>query len=281
MTTDFKTKRAVFAALKLIACVFVGAIMLYPFWWMLTGTFKTAKEIIQIPPTFFPHEFTFENKKYVFESADVVGKMYINSFVVAISVPLLQTLVCLPAAYAFAKLRFPGKNVIFMFFMGALMLPGQLTMITNYSTIIKLNLINKLTGVILLGIFSAFAIFMMRQFIAGLPREVDDAAKMDGCGFWGTFLRIGLPLSMPIVSVNLILCFNAAWGDFFTPMLILRKLEKMTLSLGMTVIQGAYGTQSRAVMVAMLTMSIIPVIAVFFIFRDKLIAGIATSGLKL
>ena len=281
MKTEIKLKTVIYAVLKLIACVLVAIIMLYPFWWMLTGTFKTAGEIIRIPPTFFPNDFTLENIKYVFESADIVGKMYVNSFIVALSVPVLQTIICLPAAYAFAKLKFPAKNIIFMLFMGALMLPGQLTMITNYSTIIKLNLINKLTGVILLGIFSAFAIFMMRQFIAGLPREVDDAAKMDGCGFWGTFLRIGIPLSVPIISVNLILCFNAAWGDFFTPMLVLRKLDKMTLSLGMTVIQGAYGTQSRSVMVAMLTLSIIPVIVVFFVFRKKLIAGIATSGLKM
>lgn len=281
MKTEIKLKTVIYAVLKLIACVLVAIIMLYPFWWMLTGTFKTAGEIIRIPPTFFPNDFTLENIKYVFESADIVGKMYVNSFIVALSVPVLQTIICLPAAYAFAKLKFPAKNIIFMLFMGALMLPGQLTMITNYSTIIKLNLINKLTGVILLGIFSAFAIFMMRQFIAGLPREVDDAAKMDGCGFWGNFLRIGIPLSVPIISVNLILCFNAAWGDFFTPMLILRKLDKMTLSLGMTVIQGAYGTQSRSVMVAMLTLSIIPVIVVFFVFRKKLIAGIATSGLKM
>lgn len=281
MKTEIKLKTVIYAVLKLIACVLVAIIMLYPFWWMLTGTFKTAGEIIRIPPTFFPNHFTLENIKYVFESADIVGKMYVNSFIVALSVPVLQTIICLPAAYAFAKLKFPAKNIIFMLFMGALMLPGQLTMITNYSTIIKLNLINKLTGVILLGIFSAFAIFMMRQFIAGLPREVDDAAKMDGCGFWGAFLRIGIPLSVPIISVNLILCFNAAWGDFFTPMLILRKLDKMTLSLGMTVIQGAYGTQSRSVMVAMLTLSIIPVVVVFFVFRKKLIAGIATSGLKM
>lgn len=281
MKTNYKIKKIFLSVFKLFVCIIVGTVMLYPFWWMLTGTFKTAGEIIRIPPTFFPHEFTFENIKFVFQSADIVGKMYINSFIVALSVPLLQTIVCLPAAYAFAKLKFPGKNIIFMFFMGAMMLPGQLTMITNYSTVIKLNLINKLSGVILLGIFSSFAIFMMRQFIAGLPRDVDDAAKIDGCGFWGAFLRIGVPLSVPIISVNLILCFNAAWGDFFTPMLILRRMEKMTLSIGMTVIQGAFGTQSRAVTVAMLTMSIIPVIVVFFVFRDKLIAGIATSGLKL
>ena len=201
-------------------------------------------------------------------------------FVVNIGYALLQTIVCLPAAYAFAKLRFPGKNIVFMAFMGSMMLPGQLTIITNNITMVDLKLVNNLMSVILLSIFSAFAIFMMKQYFMNLPKDLDDAAKIDGCSIWGAFLFVDVPLAMPIVSVNLILCFNSAWGGFFLPMIFLRKMEVMTVPLGMTVLQGAYNTESKAVLVAALMLSIVPVVIIFFLFRKQLIAGIATSGLK-
>ena len=267
-------------ALKFLLAFVVACIMLYPFWWMLTGAFKTALEISELPPTFFPREPTLENFDVIFGQADVFGQMYINSIIIAIAVPLLQTIVCLPAAYAFAKLRFPGKNIVFMAFMGSMMLPGQLTIITNNITMVDLKLVNNLMSVILLSIFSAFAIFMMKQYFMNLPKDLDDAAKIDGCSIWGAFLFVDVPLAMPIVSVNLILCFNSAWGGFFLPMIFLRKMEVMTVPLGMTVLQGAYNTESKAVLVAALMLSIVPVVIIFFLFRKQLIAGIATSGLK-
>ena len=267
-------------ALKFLLAFVVACIMLYPFWWMLTGAFKSALEISELPPTFFPREPTLENFDVIFGQADVFGQMYINSIIIAIAVPLLQTIVCLPAAYAFAKLRFPGKNIVFMAFMGSMMLPGQLTIITNNITMVDLKLVNNLMSVILLSIFSAFAIFMMKQYFMNLPKDLDDAAKIDGCSIWGAFLFVDVPLAMPIVSVNLILCFNSAWGGFFLPMIFLRKMEVMTVPLGMTVLQGAYNTESKAVLVAALMLSIVPVVIIFFLFRKQLIAGIATSGLK-
>lgn len=276
-----RLKELVWGILKFLLAFFVACIMLYPFWWMLTGAFKTALEISALPPTFFPMDPTLENFDVIFGQADVFGQMYINSIIIAVAVPLLQTVICLPAAYAFAKLRFPGKNIVFMAFMGSMMLPGQRTIIANNITIINLGLVNNLLSVILLSIFSAFAIFMMKQYFMNLPKDLDDAAKIDGCSIWGAFLFVDVPLAMPIVSVNLILCFNSAWGGFFLPMIFLRKIDVMTVPLGMTVLQGAYNTQSKAVLVAALLLSIVPVVIIFFAFRKKLIAGIATSGLKM
>ena len=277
----FRLQALVWGILKFLLAFFVACIMLYPFWWMLTGAFKTAREISVLPPTFLPMDPTLENFEVIFGQVDIFGQMYINSIIIAVAVPLLQTVICLPAAYAFAKLRFPGKNIVFMAFMGSMMLPGQLTIIANNITIINLGLVNNLLSVILLSIFSAFAIFMMKQYFMNLPKDLDDAAKIDGCSIWGAFLFVDVPLAMPIVSVNLILCFNSAWGGFFLPMIFLRRIDVMTVPLGMTVLQGAYNTQSRAVLVAALLLSIVPVVIIFFVFRKKLIAGIATSGLKM
>lgn len=281
MTKNITVGRVLSISAKILICGIISIIMIYPLWWMFTGAFKTMGELIQNPPTFFPIHPTLENIKIILGKSSIMGRMYLNSIVVSVAIPILQTVICLPAAYAFAKLKFPGNKIIFLVFLSAMMLPGQLTIITNYLTMVKLKLLNNLMSLLLLGVFSAFCIFMIKQYFMSLPKDLDDAAKIDGCSIVGVFLRIGIPLAMPIISVNLILCFNAAWGDFFTPMIFLRKIEAMTLPIGMTVLQGAYNTQSRAVVVAALAMSIVPVIIVFFVFRKKLIAGIATSGLKM
>lgn len=285
-TTDkFKNKywrkRAIAAAVKLLIGLVVAVIMIYPLWYMVTGSFKDPLEFVKTPPTFLPKEPTLDNFKEVLGKTSLIGTFYANSFTVSLTIPVLQTVICLPAAYAFARLRFPCKNLIFMLFMGAMMLPGQMTMITNYITMIKLNLQNELISLILLGAFSMLAIFMMRQFFMNLPKELEEAAKIDGCSEFGAFLRIAAPLAKSIVAVNVILCFNGAWGDFFGPMILLRSTEKMTLPLGMTIIQGAYATTSRAVVTAALTLSIIPSAIVYFVFRKQLISGIASSGLKM
>lgn len=274
-------KNIVCIALKVIFSVLIAVIMIYPLWYMVTGSFKDPIEFVKTPPTFFPEEATLDNFKEVLGKTSLLGTFYKNSFIVSLAIPVLQTVVCLPAAYSFARLRFPGKNFVFMMFMGAMMVPGQMTMITNYVTMIKLNLVNSLTALILLGMFSTLAIFMMRQYFMNLPKELEEAAKIDGCSEFGAFLRIAAPLAKPIIAVNLILCFNGTWGDFFGPMILLRSTEKMTLPLGMTIIQGAYATTSRSVVVAALTLSIVPAMTIYFLFRKQLISGIASSGLKM
>ena len=274
-------KRTAVCLVKFLISFIVAVIMIYPLWYMVTGSFKDPIEFVKTPPSFFPEKPILDNFKEVLGKTNLIGTFYMNSFTVALTIPILQTVVCLPAAYAFARLRFPCKNFIFMLFMGAMMLPGQMTMITNYVTMIKLNLQNKLLSLILLGVFSTLAIFMMRQYFMNLPRELEEAAKIDGCSEFGAFLRIAAPLAKSIVAVNVILCFNGVWGDFFGPMILLRSTEKMTLPLGMTIIQGAYATTSRAVVTAALTLSIIPSTIIYFLFRKQLISGIASSGLKM
>lgn len=277
-----KTKRIINKVIRFIVSSIIFVIMVYPLWWLFTSVFKDADEINRIPPTLLAINPTFENIRIIMDKFDILGNMFVNSLYVAITIPILQTIVCVLAAYAFAKLKFKGSNILFLIFMASMMIPPQLTMLTNFLTITKIfKLMNNLLSLQLLGIFSAFAIFMLRQHFLTMPKELEEAAMIDGCGPIRTFLHVSLPLAKPIIMVNFILCFNAAWGDFFTPMNFLRDTKKMTLSIGMTVINGAYSVQSPGVMVTALAFSTLPSIIVFFIFRKQLIAGISSTGIKM
>lgn len=176
-----------------VVCIF----MLFPFYFMITSSFKTSAEYMSPQPTFFPHDFSVFGYKTIFAKIDIFGRFFLNSVYVSVLIPLLQTVVCLPAAYALSRLNFRGKNLIFMLFVVAMMLPGQLTIIQNYRTIVKLKLINNLNSLVIISIFSPSCIFMMRQFFLGLPKELEEAGKIDGCNTFQNFLHIVAPLSVP------------------------------------------------------------------------------------
>lgn len=276
-----KTKKITGKIIVVLICLAVCVVMLFPFYYMVISSFKTMEEFMQPVPTMFPHTFTFAGYKLIFDKIEIFGRFFLNSVIVSLVIPVLQTLVCLPAAYALARLNFRGKNVIFILFISAMMIPGQLTIIQNFVTMAKLELNNNLLSIILLGIYSPLCIFMMRQFFLGLPKELEEAGKIDGCNAFKNFLFVVAPLSLPIISTNLILCFNGVWGDFFTPMIMLKTQASMTLPVGLTVIMGALKTQDPTVMMGALTISCLPVIIIFFVFRKRLIGGIASTGLKM
>lgn len=269
---------------KLFLAVFLAVgtiIMIYPFVWMISASFKGVAEMYQIPPTIIPGEPTLGNYKIVFEQIGLLAGMYKNSLIVCTCITVLQTLVASSAAFAFAKMEFPGKNFIFILFMAAMMVPGQLTIIPNYYIIKNLGLMNRLGSLIALGTFSAFAIFLLRQSFLSLPSELNDAAKIDGCGAFRSYLFIHLPLVKSVLAVNAILTFNGAWGDYFNALIFLKKIENMTLPLGLSMLQGMYSTQSPPVTVATMVVALIPVLLVFLIGRRKLIAGVSTTGIKM
>ena len=275
------TKKVIERVLTILLCAVIVIVMLFPFYFMVISSFKTMSEYTAATPTLFPQNITIDGYKLLFDNFDSFGRFFVNSLIVSIVIPILQTIVCLPAAYALARLRFRGKKFLFFLFIAAMMLPGQLTIIQNYVTIVKLKLINNLGSLIILGVYSGSCIFMMRQFFLTLPKELEEAAKIDGCNSFQSFLYIVAPLSLPIISTNFILCFNGVWGDFFTPMLMFKKKQSMTLPVGLNIIMGQLGNSTPTVLLAALTMTCIPVIIIFFIFRKKLIGGIANTGLKM
>jgi multiple sugar transport system permease protein len=272
----------IFLEVILTLFLIVGCIiMIYPFVWMISSSFKSVSEMFMIPPTIIPHDPTLENYKIVLNKMSVLGNMYKNSIIVSGSITIIQIFVCSAAAYVFAKMKFPGKNIIFALFMASMMVPAQLLVIPNYIIIKNLHLINSPVSLILLGSFSAFGVFLMRQFFMTLPNDLNDAAKIDGCGHFVSYFYIHLPLAKSTIAVNSILCFNTAWGDFFNPLIFIKTIKNMTLPLGISLIQGVYSQQSPAVMVTTLVLSIIPVLIVFAFARERLIEGIAMTGIKL
>lgn len=265
-----------------IVLLSIGAlIMVYPFLWMISGSFKDVRELFRIPPTLVPRRPTLANYEIVIEKMTLLGAMYLNSAIVASSIALLQALICSMAAFVLAKLEFVGKKVVFVAFISSLMIPPQLTIIPNYIIIRQLGLIDSIFSLVALGAFSAFAVFLMRQFFMTIPRDLNDAARIDGCGVVRSYALVHLPLAQPVLAVNSILCFNAAWGDYFGPLIFLKTLRKMTLPLGITLIQGVYRQGSPSVLVATLVLSIIPVVVVFLLGRRKIIEGITMTGMKL
>ena len=276
-----KARQIIDKIFVILICTIICIIMLFPFYFMVTSSIKETSEYVNPVPTLFPHSFSTWGYALIFNKIDIFGKFFLNSLYVSLLIPVLQTVVCLPAAYAFARLKFKGKNVLFFILISAMMIPGSLTIIQNFRTMSELHLINNLNSIVLISIFSPSCIFMMRQFFLSLPKELEEAGKIDGANAFQNFLYVIAPLSVPTITVNLILCFNGVWGDFFTPMIFLKQQQSMTLPLGLTVIMGALGTADPTVEMAALTITCIPVLIVFFVFRKKLISGISTTGLKM
>jgi len=271
---------AVVRALKYLPLLVVAIVMVYPFVWMLSASFKEVQEMYRIPPTLIPELFTLDNYIIVFGKVTILGNMFKNSIIVATSVTVIQIFTCSAAAYAFAKLRFPGNQTIFFAFLAAMMIPGQMTIIPVYVIIKHLHLMDSLFSLILMGSFNIFGIFLIRQFFLTVPRDLNDAAKIDGCSPLFSYVYIHLPLAKPVIAVIAILTFNGAWGDFFGPLIFLKSMENMTLPLGISLIQGVYSQQSPTVTITTLVLSIIPVLIVFLLGRKRLISGLTTTGLK-
>ncbi len=265
---------------RTVITLIIAAVMLYPFVWMISGSFKTVSELFRSPPTFIPQHATLENYRVVNQQTSLLGRMYLNSLIIAGSITVLQAVTCSLAAFAFARLQFRGRKVMFGLLMTSLMIPAQLTIIPNFFTMKQLHLIDSRLSLILLGAYSAFGVFLMRTYFMSIPIELHEAARVDGCGAFRSFWHVHLPLAWPIIAVNSVLAFNTAWGDFFTPLIFLKSLDNMTLPLGISLIQGTYSQTSQSVLVATLVVSILPVIVVFLIARRRLIQSVATSGIR-
>lgn len=256
-------------------------VMFYPFVWMISSSFKNIREMYLIPPTLIPSAPTLNNYKVVFGQWNVLGGMYLNSIVTSVSATLLQLTFCAMAGYAFAKLRFPGRNLLFVALMAQMMIPQQLTIIPNYYIIKILGLMDSLGALVILKVFSMVTLFLTRQAFMSLPQELEDAARVDGCGFVRSFWSIHLPLARSVLAVGAVLCFNDVWGDFFNPLIFIKSMKHMTLPLGISMVQGMYSQQSPTVMVATLVVALIPVLVLFLFVRNKLVEGIASTGIKM
>ncbi|GAF21132.1 MULTISPECIES: carbohydrate ABC transporter permease [Shouchella] len=257
----------------------VGAIvMVIPFFWMVSTSFKSYLESMQIPPTVFPEQFRFDNYARVFESADFLT-YYANTIFVTVVRTASQLFLCSMAAYAFARLDFPFKNTLFLVILSVLMVPIQVILIPNYALLSQFGWINTFYALIVPGIFSAFGVFLLRQFFMGIPKELDEAAIMDGCSKWGVYWRVILPNAKPALVALGIFTVLASWNDFMWPLVMTNSADMRVLSVGIANFEGQYSTEYPLLMAAAL-MSTIPMLLMFLFLQKYLIAGIALGGVR-
>lgn len=270
-----------------------GAVtMLLPFLWMISTSLKPESEIFRFPPVWLPRAWQWDNYTRAMQAAPF-GRYFLNTVVYAAAVTCSNLLLCSMAAYAFARLRFRGRHLLFLLTLGTMMVPGQVTMVPVFIMLKRWplmggndwlgigghGLLNSFPGLVLPGAVGAFGIFLLRQFFMTLPRELEDAARIDGCSEAGIYWRIILPLSQPALATLGIFTFTAAWNEFLWPLLVMSKDSMKTLQVGLQVFQTQYTTRWDLLMAGTVVVTI-PVLLIFLAGQRYFTRGIALSGIK-
>jgi ABC-type glycerol-3-phosphate transport system permease component len=252
-----------------------------PFLWIFRGAFSASDaELYRLPPTFHADNLTTGNFGKVTEQVPYY-RFFLNSIVVSSTITVAQLITCSTAGYAFARLRFRGKGVLFAVVIGSLMIPIQVTIVPLFLVMSKMQLTNTLWALILPGVFSAFGIFLLRQHFLALPVELEEAAKLDGAGHFRTFAQVVLPLSGPSIATLGILCFTYWWNDLLLPLVMISDTDRQTLPVGLVLLAGRFSTGSLGTIAAGIAMAIVPVLVVFVVAQRYIVQSIASSGLKL
>lgn len=262
-----------------LALLGFAILMILPFVWMFSTSLRLPIESFTLPPQWIPRQVILENYVRVFELVPFFN-FFLNSLFVSSVTTAGQLFTCSIAAYAFARLRFPGKPIVFMLLMSSLMVPGYMTIVPVFAIIRGLNLADTHWALILPALTSAFGIFLLRQFFLGIPADLEDAARIDGANPWMVFRKVMLPLGMPAMSVLAIFTFNANWNEFFRPLIFLKTWSKFTLPLGIVTLRGIEGTGSISVVLAGVALSVLPVLIIFLFFQRYLIEGITLTGMR-
>ena len=253
-------------------------VTLLPFIWMVLTSLKTQSEAVTIPLQILPNKLLFSNYVSVFKKIPF-AKMYLNTIVSTAVVVSVQVILCSMAAYAFGRIKFPGRNAIFGALLAVLMVPSSFFVLPQYLMIQKMGLLNTIPALFIPGLFSAFGTFLMRQFFMALPNDLEDAARIDGCNHFMIFTKIMFPLVKPGVVALAILTLRSAWNDLMWPMIVNTSPEKMTLSAGLSFLQGQYSTD-YPIMMAGAVLAVLPLLVLFAVFQKQFIEGIALQGIK-
>jgi multiple sugar transport system permease protein len=256
----------------------VAVIMLAPLVWMVILSLETKTEAASFPPVLFPSGLHFGNYAHTW-SAVPFGDFFLNSLAYSAATVAGNLLFCSLAAYAFARLRFFGRDVLFVVLLATLMVPFQVLLIPTFLIVKHIGMVNSVGGLIMPNLCSAFGIFMLRQFFRTLPIELEEAARIDGTSRLGILFKIVLPLSLPALATLGIIQFMWSWNDFLWPLIIINSATRDPLQLGLATLQGAHNTQWNLLM-AGTVMSQIPMLAVFLVAQRWFIRSIAFTGMK-
>jgi ABC-type glycerol-3-phosphate transport system permease component len=247
-----------------------------PFVWMLLTSFKELKEVDS--PGWLPSMFVWQNYAEVFQVIDY-ARFYWNSIFIAAWVTFLQVLTSSMAAFAFSRLQWPGRDKVFLLYLGTMMLPGLVMMIPNYQIMVALGWVDSYVGLIVPAAFSAFGTFLLRQFMLTIPSSLDEAAEIDGASRWRVFWDVILPLTRPGLIALTIFTFLGNYQSFFWPLVMLRSEHKYTLPIGLLFFDSTRG-QSTHLLMAAVTMSVLPLIVLFVFMQKHLVKGIQLGGVK-
>jgi multiple sugar transport system permease protein len=259
---------------------FIAFIFLIPLFWAISTSFKVRSQIITPVIHWIPNPFTLENYTYVLNNPLLpIVQWFINSLLVACASTLLILILDSLAAYGYARMQFPGKNAIFAALLATLFLPGILFLVPNYLTVANLGLLNTYAGVILPGLAGVIGVFFLRQFFQTIPRELEEAALIDGANYFQIFYRIILPLSRPALVTLGVISFVASWNDFLWPLLILNDNDKLTLPPGLAQLQAQYNFQFGTMMAGAIIVAV-PVLLVYVLLQRYIIRSVATTGLR-
>jgi multiple sugar transport system permease protein len=264
-----------FAHLLLIA---ISAALVFPFFWMFSGAFKSSLEVVQMPPRFWPTQWNFENFIEI-QRFFPIFRFVLNSVGVAVATTLLQLAVCTMAAFVFAKIPFKGRSALFVIFLMTMMIPSQVTLTPLFILFQQADLIDTYAALILPGIFSAYGTFLMRQHIQTLPDELLEAAYMDGASYYRVFAGIVVPLVKPTLAALSIFAFMSSWNNFLWPLIVINSKEFMTMPLGLSRLQGRWSTDWNLLMAGNVV-SFVPIFLVYLFAQRYFVKGMTMSGIK-
>ena len=264
-----------------ILLAFLAIIFVYPFWWMLVNSLNNPADIFGTP-TLFPRSWAFRNYMEIFQ-VQPFARQYTNTLLVAVVATVGNVVVAALSGYAFARMRFPGRNLAFLLLLTALMMPIEVTIIPLFSQMRAFGFYDSLVPLVLIPIFGAqgaFSAFLLRQFYVTVPIELDEAARIDGLGPFGIFVRIMFPIAKPVLSSAAILAFLAVWNTYLEPLVFLNSLVNFTLPLSLTNFNDSYGLPQWHLQLAATTISIVPIMVVYLIFQEKISNAMVNSGMK-
>ena len=268
-----------------IALVTLALLWLVPVVWVLVTSLKLSENIVRLPPEWIPWPATASHyHEVLFSSSRTarIGRAFLNSLVVSIGTVILVVTTAAMAAYPLARMRFPGRDLVFVILVGSLMIPNAVVLVPQYVLTQQLGWLSTYQGLIVpeAATTFAFGVFLLRQFFVTMPGDLEDAARIDGANAWQVFWRIVLPLSQPVLAALAIFAFRSAWNDFLWPLIAVNKPDMFPLPVALALLRSAYAAESYGPIMAGAILSAIPLLIVFIVANRRIVEGVRLSGLK-
>jgi multiple sugar transport system permease protein len=268
-----------------VALLALAVLWLSPIAWVVVTSLKPAPDIIRLPPEWIPWPPTGAHYHEVLLGSSRtarIGRAFVNSLVVAMGSVILVLATSAMAAYPLARMRFPGRDLVFVLLVGSLMIPNAVLLVPQYVLTQRLGWLSTYQGLIVpeAAMIFAFGVFLLRQFFVTMPRELEDSALIDGAGPWQVFSRIIIPLSQPVLAALAIFAFRSAWNDFLWPLIAVNKPEMFPLPVALALLRSAYSSESYGPIMAGAALSALPLLVVFVVANRRIVEGVRLSGLK-